>query len=444
MSDTISISVKELTKSYQLFNKPSDRVKEAFHPLRKQYHTTFDALKNVSFQVLTGEAFGIIGRNGSGKSTLLQVICGILTPTAGTITVNGSVAALLELGAGFNPEFTGRENVFMNGAILGFNRQEMEARFDDIAAFADIGEFLDHPVKTYSSGMYIRLAFAVQVFVEPDILIIDEALSVGDIFFQQKCFRRMYELRETNTTLLFVSHDMGIVRDLCDKAIYLKNGTLAYSGPSHKTVQFYYENNSGGDDKPFSDDEMHQESGVKIENSADMHVWKRLDIGKRDDICAEIVSVAMEDSEGNNSMRAVIGEEVTFKVRFKVYQSKPLHISMSMKNRFNSLITCNGSYLSDQKPCIMPEDSYGEAVLKIKCDLEAGNYTLNFNLSHPLESPNRGVLIDETSWIGPLVIEWDYENKKAPFLGMFKLPVSCLVHEINKDASPEVLDRDGK
>ena len=206
-----AITVEGLVKTYQLFNKPSKRVLEMFHPFGRKYHTPFHALKNVSFQVDRGETFGIIGRNGSGKSTLLQIICGILQPTEGKVTVNGRIAALLELGAGFNPEFTGRENVYMNGAILGFSDEEMDERFDDIAAFADIGEFLDHPVKTYSSGMYIRLAFAVQAFVEPDILIVDEALSVGDIFFQQKCFKRMRELREKNTTLLFVLAELTLV-----------------------------------------------------------------------------------------------------------------------------------------------------------------------------------------------------------------------------------------
>jgi len=422
-NNDILISVESLTKTYHLFDKPSHRVKEAFHPFGKKYHTPFDALKDITFQVKSGETFGIIGRNGSGKSTLLQIICGILTPTAGSVTVSGKVAALLELGAGFNPEFTGRENVYLNGAILGFSEEEMDERFDDIAGFADIGAFLDHPVKMYSSGMYIRLAFAVQAFVEPDILIIDEALSVGDIFFQQKCFRRMRELREQNTTLLFVSHDMGIVRDLCEKVIFLQKGSLVFYGPSHKAVRLYYENDTAEEDNL----ETHADLGPKSDENKEISdkniIWQRYDFGLRKDIGAEIISVSMEDKEGHPSMRAKIGEEVLFKVRFKIYREEPLHISVSIKNRFNNLITCNGSYLHNQKPIILKAGSYVTAKFKIKCEIEAGNYTFNFNLSEPHDTPNRGVMVDETLWIGPLVVEWDYDLLKAPFLGMFNLPI---------------------
>lgn len=425
MNDTL-ISVEGLTKTYHLFDKPSERVKEAFHPFGKKYHKPFDALKNISFRVGKGESFGIIGRNGSGKSTLLQLICGILTPTSGSVSVKGKVAALLELGAGFNPEFTGRENVYMNGAILGFSATEMDERFDDIAAFADIGEFLDHPVKTYSSGMYIRLAFAVQTFVEPDILVIDEALSVGDIFFQQKCFRRMRELREQKTTLLFVSHDMGIVRDLCEKAIFLHKGSLSYYGPSHKAVQLYYENETieadGSVNKDGLETGKNEEPGRKL-------IFRRNRNRNGNDLSAEIIAVDMADKEGNPSMRARIGDEIVFKVTFRVNRETPLHISVSIKNRFNNLVSCNGSYLSNMEPFIYEKGSVGTAIFIIRCDMEAGNYTLNFNLSSPAELANRGLLVDETSWIGPLVIEWDYENKRAPFLGMFKLPVSLEIAE---------------
>ena len=185
MNDDIAIEIKHVTKSYLLYNQPIDRVKEAFHPLRKKYHRTFNALTDISFKVEKGEFIGIIGRNGSGKSTLLQIICGIILPTAGTVGINGTISALLELGAGFNPNFTGKENVFLNASILGFDRKEIEDKFDDIVAFADIGDFIHQPVKTYSSGMSIRLAFAIAVNVDPEILVVDEALAVGDIFFQQ-------------------------------------------------------------------------------------------------------------------------------------------------------------------------------------------------------------------------------------------------------------------
>ena len=188
----IAIKIKDLTKCYKIYNKPSDRLKESLDPFRKKYHRDFFALNNVCFNVKRGETVGIIGKNGSGKSTLLKLITGVLTPTDGNIIVNGKISALLELGAGFNPEFTGIENIYMNGTIMGFSKVEMDKKLQDIIDFADIGDFINQPVKMYSSGMFARLAFAVAINIEPDILIVDEALSVGDVFFQNKCFKKFF------------------------------------------------------------------------------------------------------------------------------------------------------------------------------------------------------------------------------------------------------------
>lgn len=233
------ISVKNVTKTYRLYDSHTDRVKEAFHPLRRKYHRPFNALEDISFDVKKGKPLGIIGRNGSGKSTLLQVLCGILQPTSGSVEVGGRISALLELGAGFNPEFTGRENVYINGAILGLKKDEIDARFDSIARFADIGDFIDQPVKTYSSGMYVRLAFAIAINVEPDILVVDEALAVGDIYFQHKCMHRMRELLKGGTTVVFVTHDMTAVKSLCSEAILLQGGMIAARGTAEEIVEEY-------------------------------------------------------------------------------------------------------------------------------------------------------------------------------------------------------------
>ncbi|MDZ4728857.1 MAG: ABC transporter ATP-binding protein [Xanthomonadales bacterium] len=230
--DEFAIRVKNLSKCYKIFNQPHDRLKHSIYPRMqrltglpvKQYFREFWALKDVSFEVRKGETIGIIGRNGSGKSTLLQMICGTLAPTNGELETNGRIAALLELGSGFNPEFTGRENVFMNGAILGLSQGEIESRFDDIAAFADIGQFIDQPVKTFSSGMMVRLAFAVAINVNPQILIVDEALSVGDELFQRKCFARIESIKQNGSTILFVSHSGREVVQLCDYAMLLDSG----------------------------------------------------------------------------------------------------------------------------------------------------------------------------------------------------------------------------
>ena len=238
MSSGIAISIHNLSKEYFLYKKPHHRVIEVFHPLKKNYHTSFTALSDISFQVGRGESVGIIGRNGSGKSTLLQIVCGNLQATSGNIEVNGRISALLELGSGFNPEFTGRENVYLNMAILGFNHEETEARFEQIVEFADIGDFIDRPVKTYSSGMNIRLAFSTAISVDPEILVIDEALAVGDIFFQQKCVAHMKQVMQS-CTILLVSHDMHSISNMCDRVVVLDKGNIVYQGEPAEAVSTY-------------------------------------------------------------------------------------------------------------------------------------------------------------------------------------------------------------
>lgn len=243
----IAIKVENLSKCYHIYSQPQNRLKQAIFPRVqrlvgkpfKDYFREFWALRDVSFEVNKGETIGIIGRNGSGKSTLLQLICGTLTPTSGTVQTNGRIAALLELGSGFNPEFTGRENVYLNGALLGLSKEEIDHRFADIAAFADIGDFIEQPVKMYSSGMVVRLAFSVQAMIDPDILVVDEALAVGDEKFQRKCFARLEELKSKGTAMLFVSHSGGQIIELCDGALLLEQGIrLMYALPA-KVVRAY-------------------------------------------------------------------------------------------------------------------------------------------------------------------------------------------------------------
>lgn len=239
MNDDFAINVKNVTKTYTLYDSHADRVKETFHPFRKKYHHPFNALTDVSFDVKRGETIGIIGRNGSGKSTLLQIICGILKPTTGNVEVNGRISALLELGAGFNPEFTGRENVYINATILGLKHEEIKARFNDIATFADIGDFIDQPVKTYSSGMYVRLAFAIAINVDPYILVVDEALSVGDTLFQSKCFAKFREFQEKGITIIFVTHALDLITRYCKKAYLLEQGVIDAHGDPKDVVDAY-------------------------------------------------------------------------------------------------------------------------------------------------------------------------------------------------------------
>lgn len=262
MNTEVAIKVENLSKCYQIYNSPRDRLKQFFTPhlqgllgqAPKQYFREFWALKDVSLEVRKGETFGIIGRNGSGKSTLLQILAGTLTQTSGEAKVNGRIAALLELGSGFNPEYSGRDNVFLNGRILGLSQKEIEDRYDQIVGFADIGEFIDQPVKTYSSGMFVRLAFAVQAHIDASIVIIDEALAVGDVFYRQKCYKRLEQLRSSGAAILLVSHSMPDIEQYCERAVLLDHGSQKFIGASSEAAKHYYM--------------LHQPAAKKVDKSA--------------------------------------------------------------------------------------------------------------------------------------------------------------------------------
>lgn len=238
-SNEVAIEASNLSKVYQIYEQPVDRLKQFLTTGKKKYYREFSALKSIDFNVKRGETVGIIGVNGSGKSTLLQMLTGTLQPTTGSIQVNGRIAALLELGSGFNPEFTGRENVYLNGSILGISKEEMDKRFEEIEMFAEIGDFIDQPVKTYSSGMYVRLAFAVAINVDADILIVDEALAVGDVFFQAKCYKKFDEYKKKGKTIILVTHDLSSVIKYCDNVILLNHGELVGMGNSKEMVDKY-------------------------------------------------------------------------------------------------------------------------------------------------------------------------------------------------------------
>ncbi|MGE7020686.1 ABC transporter ATP-binding protein [Solibacillus cecembensis] len=238
-NNNIAISVKKISKRYQIYEKPVDRLKQSLSFGGKKYYREFNALNDISFDVKQGQTFGIVGQNGSGKSTLLQMLADTLTPTEGEVIVNGRVAALLELGSGFNPEYTGRENVYLNGSILGVSKEEMDLRFAEIEQFADIGDFIDQPVKTYSSGMYVRLAFAVAINVDADILIVDEALAVGDMIFQMKCYKKIDEFKKQGRTILLVTHDLGSVIKYCDNVLVLNQGQSLGIYPAKEAVDLY-------------------------------------------------------------------------------------------------------------------------------------------------------------------------------------------------------------
>lgn len=300
MSSDIAISVKNLTKTYRIFGHPGDRIRQAFTLGRLKFHKEFTALKDVSFEIKKGETVGIIGRNGSGKSTLLQLISGILKPTSGSVTVNGRVFALLELGSGFNPEFTGRENVYFQGVIMGVSKAEIDERFEEIAAFAEIGEFIDQPVRTYSSGMYVRLAFATAIHSNPDLLILDEVLAVGDIVFQRKCYEHLSRLiKEKEPAVILVSHDIRQVERFCSRVIFLQNGLCMANGSSHEVCQLYLEQSSRDMvAELFDTSERH----TKISSSGE----------------AELLSIDLLDQHDLSIREISSGDSLRVRIRFKL------------------------------------------------------------------------------------------------------------------------------
>ena len=278
-----SIEVRDLRKIYPLYGSRADKIREAFSLRGRSYHTPFEAIKGVSFSIAPGECVGIIGRNGSGKSTLLKILAGIIPPTQGQVRVRGRVSALLELGAGFNPEYTGMENIYLTGLLMGMTRQETGRHLQEILDFAGIGEFIHQPVRTYSSGMFVRLAFSLAVVLQPQILLIDEALSVGDVFFQQKCYARIREIAGRATVLL-VSHDLNAVTRFCGRVLVLNRGVLVYDGPPRQAVTEYYRICQGSldslqdisaDQEAEIEYETGQEAEIQLEDNRDREIWRR-------------------------------------------------------------------------------------------------------------------------------------------------------------------------
>lgn len=409
MSSDFAIKVESLSKCYQIYDRPQDRLKQPlFSRLRrmtgqapKQYYREFWALKDVSFDVKKGETVGIIGRNGSGKSTLLQLICGTLTPTAGSIQTQGRVAALLELGAGFNPEFTGRENVYFNASILGLSTEEIDARFADIAAFADIGDFIDQPVKSYSSGMYVRLAFAVIAHVDADILVIDEALAVGDAFFTQKCMRFLRRFMAQGT-VLFVSHDTAAVINLCQKAIWLDHGRSLFQGTPKEAAEGYlaamYEAQQGESasiavsiDAPpameavRSQRDMRQDFINATPYRNDIEIFhfdpERASFGKGG---GSITEVQLLDTTGNTLTWVIGGEEVRLKIRCRAHSSLsgPI-VGFYCKDRLGQPLFGDNTFnFSAQKPLAVAQEHDFEAVFDFTMPiLPAGEYSFTVALA---------------------------------------------------------------
>ena len=427
MSDTI-ISVENISKCYQVFDTPKARLMHTFLPKYQANIQEIWALKNINFEVKRGEAVSIIGRNGSGKTTLLEIITGTLTPTEGQVKIHGRVSALLELGSGFNPEYTGRNNVILNGLLLGLPRKEVLNRFEEIEEFADIGNSLDRPVKTYSSGMVMRLAFAVQVLCKPDILIIDEALSVGDFFFQQKCLGHIRRLCEKGMTLLFVSHDMGVTRDICNRAVYLNKGEKQFEGPVVTAIRKYMseKNNVITPTKSIQINNIIAPSKTKNSNLTILKdpIWSAEEPWDKNKP-GQLLAIGIYDCNNYPIASLPIGQTMKITVAYQVKPKTQADITIVLKNKFDQICTATGSRFLDQAP---PEtnDSNGILIFSLLIDmlLEAGSYSIVVTLEKATK-PNSGSDIDQAPPIGPIAVTWDYENETAPFLGQVGLPTSC-------------------
>jgi lipopolysaccharide transport system ATP-binding protein len=387
MCSDLAISVKHLTKNYRIFGHPTDRIKQALTLGRMRFHREFIALQDVSFDIRKGETVGIIGRNGSGKSTLLQLICGILKPSSGQVQVNGRVSALLELGSGFNPDFTGRENVYFQGAIIGISMEEMDARFADIIAFADIGEFIDQPVRTYSSGMFVRLAFAVAVAIEPDILVVDEALSVGDAKFQAKCFRKFEVLKNAGKTILFVSHSTEQITRFCDTAFLLEGGRLAAAGETGVVINQYLtllfkdtdaktasQGDIAGNAATFALPDKQERYHLRPAYNPDEYRW-----GNR---TASILDFMLHSGKCEHTACIGLGEDVVLDLKVAFFHNieYPIYgVTIKSKDGITLFGTNSRDYAPQARECFQPQQA-GHVVMArftLRPHLSAGDYFIS-------------------------------------------------------------------
>jgi ABC-type polysaccharide/polyol phosphate transport system ATPase subunit len=362
------VCAHKVSKVFHLYRRPSDRILELFPFLFKPAHTDFWALREVSFRVEPGEILGVVGPNGSGKSTLLQIVCGILRPTSGRVVTEGRIAALLELGAGFNPEFTGRENVYLNGEIMGLGRQEVGRAFPRIEAFAEIGEYIDRPVKEYSTGMYVRLAFSTAIHVDPEILVVDEALAVGDAIFASRCVQKFDELKRRKVTVLFVSHDLGLVKRLADRALFLVNGRIEAEGNPNDVVNRYVgmvlerQRREAVSGKP----------GGALESSF-----------RHGDGASEITAVEVLDREGRPAKTVPSGERVTVRVEAQVRRDVPeLVVGMLIRNRLGVDVFGTNTRLEGKSLGAFHAAERVEVEFSFACLLAQHEYTLTVATQH--------------------------------------------------------------
>lgn len=395
--DNIAIKVTDVEKVYKLYDKPSDRIREALGFGRGKHHTEHHALKGVNLTIRQGECVGIIGTNGSGKSTILKIITGVLNPTRGTVEVNGRISALLELGAGFNMEYNGIENIYLNGTMIGFSEKEIDEKLDAILEFADIGEYVYQPVKTYSSGMFVRLAFAVAINIEPEILIVDEALSVGDVFFQAKCYHKFEEFKEMGKTIVFVSHDLSSISKYCDRVVLLNQGTKLGEGRPKEMIDIYkqvlvgqYAAPEAEQDRLLDDEELRRaasggktgvsvQSGTADQDTAGAENPELLEYGSKKAVIAEYY---ITDQQGIRTSAIIKGStfSICMKVRTEEDVQAPI-FAFTIKNVRGTEIT--GTNTMFEKAFLEPlcAGDVREVTFKQEMNLQGGDYLLSLGVT---------------------------------------------------------------
>ena len=381
MNNEIAIRVDHLTKIYKLYDRPRDRLFESLGLTRKTLSRDHYALREVSFDVHKGETVGIIGTNGSGKSTILKIITGVLTPTSGSVNVNGRISALLELGAGFNMEYTGIENIYLNGTMIGFSREEIDSRLQDILEFADIGDFVNQPVKTYSSGMFVRLAFAVAINIDPEILIVDEALSVGDVFFQSKCYRKFEEFKEMGKTIVFVSHDLSSISKYCDRVVLLNQGVKLTEGSPKQMVDLYKKLLVGQLDLETLKARSVENAGD--DGAQDASEWTPAfpvneNVNEYGDRIAQITGFNILDEDGRSTNTIDKGAVCTIKMRVLFHQrvADPIY-AFTITNLKGTDITGTNSLFEKASVKAKEEGEVQEIAFTQRMDMQGGEYMLS-------------------------------------------------------------------
>lgn len=430
MNTEFAIKINHISKRYNLYEKPQDRFKEAIGLRNHKLHRDFLALKDIDFDVKKGETVGIVGTNGSGKSTLLKLITGVLKPTSGSVEVCGKISALLELGAGFNQEYTGMENIYLNGRMMGYSKKAMQERANAIIEFAEIGEFINQPVKNYSSGMFARLAFAVAINVEPDILIVDEALSVGDLFFQNKCFKKFDELKKKGVTILFVSHDISSVRQMCSRVIWIEKGNQIIFDQSDKVCDMYMDHKRIGMNNILDRDKNIDIDNIKAINDSTKKSFPKLVTGDGELISDKfkVLSAFFTDETKRQVTHLIVDETYEFHAVVEFYQNmKNIILGFSLENNKGLPLFDINNYINQQQGILGKHDELTEVVYKFKLPrLMKGIYILNIGIAEGTQEQHQ-----MHTWLhGVDNIEIVNNGYNSSYI---EIPAVIEVRQLNKD-----------